>query len=88
MPLTPNALPFAPPTLAAPFDATLAFGANGVAETKTATGYFGAPAQIDIGNGHVRGEWVVSMTAMDQTTGDESSAGSTTSTTNAPGAVA
>jgi hypothetical protein len=72
MPLTPNALPFAPPTLAAPFDAALAFGANGVAETKNATGYFGAPKQIDIGQGRVLGEWAINITAMDQTTGDES----------------
>ncbi|MBG0795902.1 hypothetical protein IYY11_21320 [Methylocystis sp. H62] len=72
MPLQPNALPFAPPTLAAPFDAALAFGTNAVAETKTSTGYFGAPTQLDIGQGHVRGEWVINITALDQVTGDES----------------
>jgi hypothetical protein len=71
MPLTPNALPFQPPTLAAPFDAALAFGTNAAAETKTETGYFGAPTTLDIGQGRVVGEWVISITALDQTTGDE-----------------
>jgi hypothetical protein len=72
MPLTPNNLPFAPPLDVVPFDANAAFGTNGAAQTLTNSGYFGAPAQIDVGPGRVKGLWALDITALDQTTGDES----------------
>ncbi len=71
MALTANTLPSNPPLQIAPFDAALCFATNAAAETKTTTGYFGAPTTLDIGQGRREGYWAILMTAMDQTTGDE-----------------
>jgi len=72
MALSANALPSNPPLQIAPFDAELCFATNQAAETKAVTGYFGAPKQIDIGQGRREGYWAIAMTAMVQNDGDES----------------
>lgn len=59
MALTANTLPFNAPSQDAPFDASTCFNTNATWETKTSTGYFGAPTTIDIGPGHTRGYWVL-----------------------------
>lgn len=72
MPLSANTLPFNVPLQIAPFDANLAFGTNAAAETKTATGYYGAPTQIDIGVGRIEGYLALPFTARKISAGDES----------------
>jgi hypothetical protein len=80
MALTANALPSQVPTISAPFDSQAAFGP---AQTLTATGYLqlaGNPAQLDLGGagpfaggsvGLTRGMWVLNITAIDISSGDE-----------------
>lgn len=72
MPLSANSMPFNPPLDIVPFDAATCFCTNATFENKTATGYYGAPTQLDLGLGRVKGSWAVDISVMDQTTGDES----------------
>lgn len=71
MAITKNTIPSIMPTRVLPFDANLAFTTNSAAQTLTATGYFGAPAQLDIGPGRWNGYWAIDITAIDFASGDE-----------------
>src|SRR5262245_58631381 len=70
MPITAGTLPSQVPIQAVPFDANLAL-ATQPSQTLTATGYMGAPNQIDIGPGRTEGYWAIDITAIDFTSGDE-----------------
>jgi hypothetical protein len=69
MALTPNALPSIVPQYALPLDTMAQFAA---AQTLTATGYANnTTAVIDVGPGRYTGALAFDVTALDQTTGDE-----------------
>lgn len=71
MALTKNTLPSIGPTRAVPFDALLNFGTQ---QTLTATGYMAPGAvtsQLAIGPGRFDGYWVVDVSAIDVSSGDE-----------------
>lgn len=70
MALTANTLPSQVPFEVAPFDANWAL-ATQPTQTLTATGYMGAPNQIDAGFGRIEGYWAIDITAIDVVTGDE-----------------
>ena len=83
MPLSANAIPSQVPTISAPFDAQLAFTSG---QVLTATGYLNNlnSGQIDLGGagpfvgasvsaaGLTRGMWVLQITSIDMSSGDES----------------
>jgi len=63
MALTIPAMPFNPPSQVGPKDANLAFGTSATFQTLTATGYFGAPTQLDLGVGRFLGYWAIIFSA-------------------------
>lgn len=69
MPLSANTLPAIPPHFTVPYDATMALTND--SETKTATGYFGTPNQIDIGQGRFTGLLALDITNAKVSGGDE-----------------
>ena len=76
MALTANLIPSQVTTFPCPFDAMLAFCS---AEVRTTTGYFGAPATLDLGGaapvsaaGRTDFVWSMDITAVDMTSNDES----------------
>jgi hypothetical protein len=69
MALTANTLPSVPPILAVPFDAALDLS-NG-SQTLTATGYMGAPNQVDWGQGRVAGIMALDITNLKVSAGNE-----------------
>lgn len=71
MALTNNTLPSILPTRAVPLDINLLFAQ---AQTFTATGYLNngsSTTQINIGRGRIEGYWVVDLSALDVTSGNE-----------------
>ena len=69
MALTANTLPSIPPDFVLPIDALTQFAA---AQTLTATGYVNnVTAQLDLGLGRFTGMLALDISALDQTTGDE-----------------
>ena len=71
MALTLPSMPFNVPSQLAPKDANLAFGTSATFQTLTATGYFGAPTQLDVGVGRFMGNWAIYFTARKQSATDE-----------------
>src|SRR5262249_2050237 len=71
MPIAGNAVPSQIPFQVAPFDINLALSTQPGPQTLTTTGYMGAPAQLDLGQGRVEGYWAIDVTAIDVVTGDE-----------------
>jgi hypothetical protein len=69
MSLTKNALPSIVPYYTVPVDANMQFAS---AQTLTATGYVNnANAVLDLGLGRFTGKMALDVTALDETTGDE-----------------
>jgi len=70
MAITAGALPSQVPLHLAPFDANSVFSTQPT-QTLTATGYMGAPTQVDVGPGRFDGVWAIDISAIDVVTGDE-----------------
>ena len=69
MALTANTLPSIPPNFTVPIDANLQFAAT---QTLTSTGYVNnTTAVLDLGLGRFTGMLAMDISALDQTTGDE-----------------
>src|SRR5262245_4847851 len=71
MPITAGALPSQVPFQAVPFDANWALSTQPGPQNLTATGYMGAPAQLDVGVGRIEGYWAIDITAIDFSSNDE-----------------
>lgn len=69
MALTANTLPAIPPEFDVPFDAMLDL--SGGSQTLAATGYMGAPNQIDIGQGRLTGLMAIDISSIDVSSLDE-----------------